>query len=138
MLGICRGLQIINVFFGGSLVQNVDDCAVHERLGTVDRVHETSVPHSSFLYSVYGAEKIAENSAHHQAIKRLGAGLKPMQYCGDGLIEAVRHESLPIIALQWHPERMCLACARKDTVDGLCIFRYFLDVIVCGKEAARA
>ena len=130
VLGICRGLQIINVFFGGSLVQNVSDCDVHEHVGLEDKVHETQVPSSSFLHEIYGKDAIYVNSAHHQAIKTLGKGLKPVQFCKDGLIEAIVHETLPVIALQWHPERMCLANARIDTVDGLCIFRYFLDTYV--------
>ena len=130
VLGICRGLQIINVFFGGSLVQNVSDCEVHEHTGLNDKVHETQVQDSSFLHEIYGKNTIRVNSAHHQAIKKLGKGLKPVQFCKDGLIEAIVHETLPVIALQWHPERMCLKNTRTDTEDGLCIFRYFLDTYV--------
>lgn len=136
VLGICRGLQLINVFFGGTLIQNVSDCPVHERAGDQDKVHETDVPHASFLYNLYGKDEIAVNSAHHQAIKTLGKGLKPAQFCKDGLIEAVVHETLPIIALQWHPERMCLACVRPDTEDGLCVFRYFVETYVQVKAAS--
>ena len=127
VLGICRGLQLINVFFGGSLVQNVSDCDVHQRVESIDKVHATTVTHDSFLYDIYKKESIMVNSAHHQSIKVLGTNLRAVQYCTDGIIEAIVHETLPIIAVQWHPERMCLANARTDTVDGLCVFTYFVE-----------
>ena len=127
LLGICRGMQIINVVLGGSLVQNVFDCYVHSQKDGEDRVHETSVKKPSFLFDIYGKEKIRVNSAHHQAIKTLGQGLSVVQYCEDGCIEAVEHSSLPIIGVQWHPERMCLSHSRQDTEDGLKVFDYFVN-----------
>ncbi|MBR1851882.1 MAG: gamma-glutamyl-gamma-aminobutyrate hydrolase family protein [Lachnospiraceae bacterium] len=126
ILGICRGHQILNVYFGGSLIQNVERCDIHTWTGKEDRVHATEVKRGSFLYEIYGAEKIAVNSAHHQAVKELGAGLEAVQFSQDGIIEAVHHVELPIYAVQWHPERMCLKNARTDTVDGLKLFVFFL------------
>ena len=126
LLGICRGMQLINVVLGGSLVQNVSDCEVHRQKDGEDRAHETRVEKPSFLFDIYGAEKIRVNSAHHQAVKTLGDGLRAVQFCADGCIEAIQHESLPIIAVQWHPERMCLSHARTDTEDGLKVFDYFV------------
>ena len=128
VLGICRGFQILNVYFGGSLIQNVERCDIHTWTGTEDRVHSTMVEKDSFLYEIYGAEEIMVNSAHHQAVKELGAGLKAVQFSReDGIMEAFHHAKLPIFAVQWHPERMCLKNARTDTVDGLKIFAYFMN-----------
>ena len=126
ILGTCRGHQILNVFFGGSLIQNVENCCIHRAVGLVDRVHEGRVEKNSFLYEIYGTEKIMTNSAHHQAIKTLGKGLRAVEFADDGIIEAMCHESLPIYGVQWHPERMCFANHRDDTVDGAGVFKYFL------------
>lgn len=126
MLGSCRGHQILNVFFGGSLIQNVQNLDIHKAVGQNDRAHMTKVDKNSFLYEIYKDEKISVNSAHHQAVKVLGKGFRAVQYSEDGLIEASEHESLPIYSVQWHPERMALACRRDDTVDGLEIFKFFI------------
>lgn len=130
VLGICRGLQFINVFFGGSLIQNISSCSIHSRDGEADRVHSTNVYKQSFVYDIYKEKSIMTNSAHHQAIKRLAPNLEVAQESEDGLIEAICHKKLPIIALQWHPERMCLSNKRSDTVDGLKVFQYFKDSFV--------
>ena len=58
------------------------------------------------------------NSAHHQGVDRLGEGLRVIQRSEDGVVEALVHERLPILCVQWHPERMCLDHRRPDTVDG--------------------
>lgn len=129
ILGICRGHQILNVFFGGSLIQNVEKVDVHERIGMEDRVHMSRVKKNSFVYDIYQEERISINSAHHQAIKELAAGLEAVQFSDDGLIEAFYHTKLPVYGVQWHPERMCLKNARPDTVDGLKIFEYFINCL---------
>lgn len=126
ILGICRGLQLLNVFFKGSLYQDISCSNCHKRVGEVDRVHLTSVDKDSFLYEIYGKEEISVNSAHHQAIKDIGQGLIPVQYSKEGIIEAFYHEKKPIYGLQWHPERMCLENSRTDTEDGLKIFEFFI------------
>lgn len=129
ILGICRGHQILNVYFGGSLIQNIAHTDIHTWTGKEDRVHGTRVKKDSFLYEIYGAEEIAVNSAHHQAVKELGTGLEAVQFSTDGLIEAIHHVEFPVYAVQWHPERMCLKNARTDTVDGLRLFAYFVSKI---------
>lgn len=124
VFGICRGLQLINVYFGGSLLQDIPHGEGHRPLGEgVDNVHSTTVDPSSFLFRAYGRERLSVNSAHHQAVKVLGRGLRVVQRSEDGLAEALCHTELPIRAVQWHPERMCLARARSDTVDGLLLFQ---------------
>ena len=124
ILGICRGLQTINVYFGGSLLQDIPG---HSTVGDIDRLHHVrTVP--SLLRELYGEEGIV-NSAHHQASLEPVPGFRAIQWAPDGVLEAMVHEEKPIIGLQWHPERMCLAHRREDTVDGLPIFDYFLKVI---------
>ncbi len=126
ILGICRGMQLLNVFFGGSLYQNIFCCEFHKRYKDKDRIHRTKVEPGSFIDKIYGAPEINVNSAHHQAVKKLGEGLIPAQFSTEGLLEAFCHSDLPIYAVQWHPERMCLDFAREDTEDGLKIFEFFL------------
>ena len=101
VLGICRGLQVINVYFGGTLVQDIPG---HSQMEGTDRHHLTHIA-PSVLRTLYG-EAMEVNSAHHQAADRLGKGLTAVQWATDGVIEAVVHERYPILALQWHPERL--------------------------------
>lgn len=131
VLGICRGLQMINVRFGGTLIQNLKDAPLHiPPRGERDRVHGCHAVKNSWLERLYGAS-FSHNSCHHQAVRRLGEGLVVDGRCpADGVVESLHHTSLPVYAVQWHPERMCLAHARPDTVDGLAVFRFFCEV--CG------
>jgi len=127
VLGICRGIQIINVCLGGSLIQDVPHGEIHRSTEEGDRVHETTVEEDSFLYEVYGRRQMWVNSAHHQAVKMLGRGLRIVQRSKtDGIIEGLCHNNQPVWAVQWHPERMCLQHARTDTEDGLKLFKWFV------------
>lgn len=113
ILGICRGMQILNIVFGGTLHQDIPG---HSQVDNKDHVH-LSRTDDPLLKNLYGAE-FPINSAHHQAIDQLGVGLMAIQWSEDGYIEAVRHETRPVWGVQWHPERTCFAHARPDTVDG--------------------
>lgn len=126
ILGICRGHQILNVYFGGSLIQDVKHGEIHKNIGNTDRVHLTEVLKDTFLYEIYRSDRISVNSAHHQAVKELGKNLMACQYSEDGLIEAFCHTELPVYGVQWHPERMCLKNAREDTVSGFELFEFFV------------
>ena len=101
ILGICRGLQCINIYFGGTLLQDIPG---HSAAGGIDRLHTVRNAPSP-LRTLYGDRHIV-NSAHHQAADRLGSGLAAVQWSPDGVVEAVRHHALPILAVQWHPERL--------------------------------
>ena len=101
VLGICRGLQLINVFFHGTLFQ---DIAGHNCTNGIDRLHQVCTLPGS-LQALCGTSCIV-NSAHHQSICRLGNDLQILQRAPDGTIEAITHETLPILAVQWHPERL--------------------------------
>lgn len=107
ILGICRGLQIINVALGGSLIQdipqNIIDHNVSFKNKTKNHGHLVSIVKESKLHSIFGDETEV-NSYHHQAIDRLADGLTVCAVSSDGIIEAVEGEN--ILAVQWHPERM--------------------------------
>ena len=127
VMGICRGHQLLNVYFGGTLIQDLENADHHKWTPEGDRVHSTVAGEGSFLDGIYGTA-FAVNSAHHQAVDTLGEGLKVIQHSDDGVIEAMHHEVLPVISVQWHPERMCFDHARSDTVDGSKVLQYFLDM----------
>lgn len=127
VLGICRGHQLINVYFGGTLIQHLPDCACHRKAaGSGDEVHAVHARKGTALERMYGCD-FCTNSSHHQAIDRLGEGLEIVARSEDGVAEAVRHRTLPVCGVQWHPERMGFAHARRDTVDGAKMIQWFLD-----------
>lgn len=124
IMGVCRGFQLLNAYFGGDLIQHLDSVGVHR--GSLEHypVHPVRSVENSFLRRMYG-EEFSVNSCHHQGIKTLGKGLIPTAFAGD-LVEAFEHESLPIFAVQWHPEKMCYGMRRDDACDGAPLFEYFL------------
>ena len=128
VLGICRGHQLINVFFEGSLYQHIDHAESHMRISNQDNAHDTIAYPDCFLTELYG-ESFRVNSAHHQAVKEPGKDLVICQKSTDGIVEAMYHNTLPIYSVQWHPERMCFDRKRKDTVDGRLLFEWFLSLL---------
>jgi len=112
VLGVCRGLQLINISCGGTLVQDLGEAGdgVHENVAGVDKQHSVSVLPGTLLREVVGVEGGVANSAHHQAIDRLGEGLIVNCRAADGTIEGIewgRPLGMPfMLAVQWHPERM--------------------------------
>lgn len=110
VLGICRGIQFLNVYLGGSLYQDLPserpESVNHQMTAPYDRtIHGVRVERASPLYELLGKEELGVNSYHHQAVKCLAPGLVPMAYSEDGLVEAVYlPEKKFIWAVQWHPE----------------------------------
>ncbi len=127
ILGICRGHQVLNVYFGGSLTQHLPGAEKHVPTKAGDNAHGTRALPGAFPAELYG-ERFTVNSAHHQGIRRLSPDLEAVQWAEDGVIEACRHKSAPVWSVQWHPERMCLRHERADTVDGSVIFRWFIEL----------
>lgn len=124
ILGICRGLQLLNVALGGTLIQDLPNAKAHLSQNGQDGVHAINV--SGFLEKIYGRATFV-NSSHHQAIDMLGKGLVVCGWC-DGVIEAIEHREKPYFAVQFHPERMCLEHKRSDTIDGIKIFEHFIEI----------
>lgn len=128
ILGICKGLQILNTALGGTLIQDLENSQTHkweERTG--DKVHPITATEGGFLRPLYG-ETFSVNSAHHQAVDVLAPGLSVAARAEDGTIEAVENREKNIYAVQWHPERMAFNRSRLDTVDGRYIFEFFLNL----------
>ena len=108
ILGICRGLQLINAALGGTLWQDLPTQRPESRNHRMERPYdraEHSVTLSGPLAEAYGADTLGVNSCHHQGIKALAPGLRPMAVAEDGLVEAVYDPDRPFLwAVQWHPE----------------------------------
>lgn len=107
VLGICRGHQIIDVALGGTLVQDLGDAHDHRNDGvpisSVMSDHTVDISADSRVLGRF-APSLLTRSAHHQAVDVLGAGLRIAARAHDGLVEAIEHESLPLLGVQWHPE----------------------------------
>jgi len=114
ILGICRGIQLLNVALGGTLVQHIPDefrnAVLHRaRARDVTLVHSIEIEPGSLLARVLGATRTAVNSFHHQAVKRLGKGLRVNCRAPDGVIEGVESDDgRPMLAVQCHPEDCCV------------------------------
>jgi putative glutamine amidotransferase len=107
LLGICRGLQIVNVALGGTLIQDLGE-SDHVRRGVpipaVLTTHPVLLEPDSRVGELLGGPVVAVRSAHHQAVAVVGAGLRVTGRAPDGHVEAIEHETAPILAVQWHPE----------------------------------
>lgn len=126
LLGICKGMQVINVAFGGTIIQDLPTAHLHKYVER-DQYHTTSIAPDSFLSKLYGP-KMTVNSAHHQGIGTIGKNLHPIQWCPeDQCIEAIVHEKLPIIGLQWHPERLSRDLAGTDGTPFLFYLASFIE-----------
>lgn len=126
VLGICKGIQIINVYFGGTIIQDLPE-AEHHAWNGADRYHSSLTEPDSFLNTLYGRQFMI-NSAHHQGIDETGRDLSVQQRSDDGIIEALRHDVLPVLGVQWHPERLFDPYTPKQAVNGRPLFSYFLSL----------
>lgn len=124
VLGICKGMQLINIFFGGDMVQHLPSAGNHDyREG--DQLHDTIACEGSILKRLYGGH-FRVNSAHHQGVDIPGRRIIYTQHARDGVVEALEHEYLPIIGVQWHPERLCFSLRKGDAVDGGMLLKCFI------------
>ncbi len=108
VLGICRGVQVLNVFLGGSLYQDLPSEYPDTTVAHMGASHVISIEHGSRLYRILGKERAEVNSFHHQAVRRLAPGLRVSARSPDGSVEAVECDSLPIVGVQFHPELLAI------------------------------
>lgn len=109
LLGICGGMQLINVVFGGTLIQDIpslmDQCLEHKQKAPYDRTtHPIIIEPSSRFHSIIQQSEINVNSVHHQAIASVAPGFFVNATAPDGIIEGIEHPDAFCMGLQWHPE----------------------------------
>ena len=127
VLGICGGLQLVNVAFGGDLVQHlpdeVGDRVPHRVEGGAYTSHEVIVQPHSRLHRILGVERLAVNSGHHQAASKVGGGLRVTARAPDGVIEALELKGdIFCVCVQWHPEILA-----RESDANLALFRALVD-----------
>lgn len=119
-LAICRGAQVTNVAFGGTLFQHLPDDpdrrSHRSEDGEPERVHQVTIDESSRVAAACGRPVVRGVSRHHQGIDRVGDGLVPVAKSDDGLVEAVERPDGWLLAVQWHPE---VNAAEDPTAQGL-------------------
>lgn len=130
IMGICRGLQVLNVFFNGSLYQDVEKekekSIRHKCYESPEGVsHEVEIKKNSLLHDAVKKERLSVNSLHHQGIRELGEDLEAVAFSPDGLIEGIENREKGILAVQWHPEALVMA----EDEDALKIFRLFVSMM---------
>lgn len=132
LLGICRGLQFANVYYGGTLVPDIPAFGkfnhAKKKDGT-DRTHALDIDSNSFLCNITGEEKGQVNSGHHQSVDMLGFGLVANALSQDGVIEGIERREPEgrsyFLLVQWHPERMI----NQESVFSKNIRKSFVDAV---------
>jgi putative glutamine amidotransferase len=134
LLCVCRGMQLVNVALGGDLIAHIPDqfgtSVVHRAPQLKAVPHDVRLDPQSRLARVLGETELTVQSVHHQAVGRLGDGLRAVAWSEDGLVEAVesdRHGFL--IGVQWHPERDALSDPRA--------MRLFEELVACADGYLR-
>ncbi len=112
ILGICRGMQVINIALGGTIYQDIsvqtNSKLKHSQQAPRDYgTHSIVIEKNTQLFALWEKEKATVNSFHHQAVALLGNGLRISAKSQDGLVEAIEHTvNLFVLGVQWHPEAM--------------------------------
>jgi putative glutamine amidotransferase len=140
-LAICRGIQLLNVALGGTLIQDIrsersSDLAHDQSASRDQRTHMVHIEPDSRLARAVGATDVAVNSFHHQALDRIGRGLRVTAHAPDGIVEGV--ETPPddrwwVLGVQWHPEEFVGDLGASD--HGL--FRAFAAAVRAGTLSSR-
>jgi len=121
VFGICRGLQVINAFFGGTLYQDLPSqyaqplCGHQRPDKKWEGVHAIEIARDSRLFSILNCDSCEVNSTHHQAVKEVAPGFRVVAKSPDEVVEAIESETLPILAVQFHPERLAWGDDQKFT-----------------------
>ena len=138
MLGICRGLQIMNVAFGGTLHQDLgkltDSTVRHFQKSQMHVAgHTVDITKSTLLADIFAQDSILTNSFHHQAVKDIAPGFIVNAQAKDGVTEGIEKPGGPfVLAVQWHPEMMF-----RHHPEMLNLFRKFVEEISKGKRGGK-
>lgn len=132
VLGICRGQQIMNVAFGGTIIQDIpseaENTLLHKQLSKRGELAHTVEVKTPKFKEIFKEEKFRVNTFHHQSVGKLGEGLVASAVAKDGIIEGIEHESHPYCAaVQWHPEEL----APNGDIYAQRLFKSFIEA--CGK-----
>lgn len=120
VLGICGGMQLINVFFGGSLYQDIGSLVPEASSHEGGNIHQINVGEETKLYKIIGIKTFSTKSHHHQSVKAIGNGLRVCAKSPDGIIEGIESIDSFILGVQWHPEI-------EESENSKRIFRAFID-----------
>ena len=128
IFGICRGSQVMNVYFGGTMYQDLVEQKNWNHMVPHMR-HPVTAEEGSILHKLFGKE-FNVNSTHHQALKDVAKDIKVTAWSENGqLIEAWEHEKLPVFAVQFHPERLTNIMWDERTPDFAPLFDYFINLV---------
>ena len=127
MLGICRGMQLINAYLGGTLYQDIYKANVakleHVSFDTLSvGAHHITIREQSFLHRATGLKKMLVNTEHHQAVKDIAEGFKVTAKSSDGIVEAMEDVHRKIYLVQFHPEAMAV----NNNGEAINIFKEFI------------
>ena len=131
MMGICRGIQTINVALGGTLYQDIPaqyqtgTPVLHRQQSHIDKSHPSHdivICENSLLYRAVGRKNLMVNSMHHQTVKDIAPGLRAAAWSDDGLVECLESVNEPfVLGVQWHPE-----CMHRRDESSMELFRFFV------------
>jgi gamma-glutamyl-gamma-aminobutyrate hydrolase PuuD len=128
VIGICRGCQILNVAFGGTLWQDLPSEYKVKDVQHRNMYHWISIQPNSRLAQVTGVTKVLVNSYHHQSVKDIASGFRVVAKSPDGVVEAIESDTYPAIGVQFHPEKML--CEEKDAT----LAAFFKDMLLLFKR----
>ena len=114
VFGICRGCQVINVYFGGTLWQDLPSERPGEIAHRSKELHSVRIVQGSRLAKTLRAENLMVNTSHHQAVKDLAPGFRAVAFAPDGVVEAIESDALPVAGVQFHPERLFVQDGRAE------------------------
>ena len=119
LLGICNGMQGLNIAMGGDLIQDIpselEKSEKHKGENPIKTTHGTTITKDTWLYNAVGVDNMTVNSNHHQAVGKIGKNLVVSAKASDGIVEAIECTNCkkPVIGIQWHPEYAISANDRK-------------------------
>lgn len=123
LLAICRGVQILNVALGGTLIQDIpsqikESIQHSQKIDRSRDTHWVTISRDSKLYGIVGSERVRVNSLHHQAIDRVANDLRVVAQSSDGIVEAVEYiqPTTFTVGVQWHPESMASTNSEMNNI----------------------